>query len=219
MRLLIATRNPHKLDEIRAILAMPGLALLTLNDVPAMPEVEEDRDTLQGNAEKKATTAAQASGLWALADDSGLEVDALDGAPGVYSARYAGDHVSYADNNRKLLSELSGHTNRSASFRCVVTLSDPAGSCASVVGCCRGRIVEAPRGGVGFGYDPLFQPDGSTLTFAEMDPEAKNRVSHRFQALTRAREAWHDLFGATPERMPGASTSPAAPSRNRARPA
>jgi len=214
MKLLIATRNPHKLDEIRAILAMPGLTLLTLNDVPPMPEVEEDCNTLRGNAEKKAVTVALASGLWALADDSGLEVDALDGAPGVYSARYAGEHVSYEDNNRKLLSELSGCPHRAASFCCVVTLSDPAGSCASVEGQCHGRIVEAPRGGVGFGYDPVFEPNGSTLTFAEMDPAAKNRMSHRFQALKRARDIWRDLFSTMPACMPDAPIPPGAPEHN-----
>jgi XTP/dITP diphosphohydrolase len=202
MRLLIATRNPDKLGEIRAILQAPGLALVSAADIPGLPEVEETGRTLEENAALKARTLACRAGLWALADDSGLEVDVLGGAPGVRSARYAGPEADYRANNLKLLKALEGKSDRRARFRCVMALSDPAGRCACVEGACEGVIVEAPRGREGFGYDPLFQPDGHRLTFAEMPPEEKNRLSHRYRALQRAREAWGELLTAAPARWP-----------------
>lgn len=198
MDLLIATRNPHKLDEILAIVNAPGLRLLSMRDYPDLPEVEEDGATLEANACKKAATLARVTGHWALADDTGLEVEALDGAPGVYSARYAGENVDYAANNTKLLAALLGVANRRACFRSVIALSNPAGVCRTVEGRCQGHIVARPRGGNGFGYDPVFEPDGLSRTFAELSSVEKNQRSHRAQALQRAAEAWGRLLAGAP---------------------
>jgi XTP/dITP diphosphohydrolase len=194
MRLLIATRNRHKLDEIRAILSLPGLVLVGADDVPGLPDVEEDAPTFEGNALKKARTLQRASGMWTLADDSGLEVSALGGAPGVYSARYAGPAASYPANNAKLLAELDGVADRHAQFRCVLALCAPDAREWTVEGRCRGRIIHADRGTNGFGYDPLFVPDGFAQTFAELPAEVKNRISHRAQALAAAVVAWRELL-------------------------
>jgi len=194
MKLVIATRNIHKLDEIRGIFDFGGLEVASAFDFPEIPDVVEDRDTLEGNALKKAVEIAAATGLWAMADDSGLEVEALNGAPGVYSARYAGEHCSYADNNAKLLRVLAGKENRAARFRTVIALSDPEGHAQTVEGECAGVIIEELRGTNGFGYDPLFIPDGYTQTFAELDAGEKNRISHRARALHKAYEAWSELF-------------------------
>lgn len=194
--LVIATRNRHKLDEIRAIFAFKHLDISSALDVPHVPDVEETGTTFEENAMLKARALATATGQWALGDDSGLEVDALDGAPGVYSARFAGEPVNYAANNEKLLRLLDGATNRRARFRTVLALASPAGACHTVEGRCEGRIIAELRGGQGFGYDPLFIPDGETLTFAEMPPEQKNRISHRARALHAAHEAWEHFFRA-----------------------
>jgi XTP/dITP diphosphohydrolase len=190
MRLLLSTRNKHKVTEIRAIFTTSDLELIDLGAFPDAPEVVEDGDTFEANAVKKARALALWSGLWTLADDSGLEVDALGGVPGVYSARYAGEPVDYRRNNDKLLAELSGPTDRTARFRCVIALSAPDGRSQSVEGRCEGTITDAWRGDGGFGYDPLFLPDGYEQTFAEMSSELKNRISHRANALRRAEEAW-----------------------------
>jgi XTP/dITP diphosphohydrolase len=191
VRLLVATRNRNKLTEIRAIFRVPSLELVSVDKYPKAPEVVEDGKTFQANAVKKAAMLAKALGIRALADDSGLEVDALDGAPGVYSARYAGEPISYETNNRKLLQELNGITSRTARFRCVIALADPSGNtCETVEGRCEGHIADAPKGNNGFGYDPLFIPAGHEITFAEMEPDAKNRISHRASALNLAREKW-----------------------------
>ncbi len=194
--LIIATGNVHKLEEIRAILTVPGLELVGLDAVPDAPEVEEDRDTFEGNAIKKAATLAEFTGKWALADDSGLEVDALDGAPGVYSARYAGEPADYAANNAKLLSELTGVINRTARFRCVMALCSPEGETHTVEGRCEGYIAGGERGKSGFGYDPLFVPEDHNTTFAEMPPEVKNAISHRGRALATAAEQWSSILAA-----------------------
>ena len=188
--LLVATRNPHKLAEIRRIFALPGLTLVGAGEIPGLPDVEEDGDTFEANAIKKAVSLSRASGLWTLADDSGLEVDALGGAPGVYSSRYAGTHGDYAANNRKLLAALSCARRRSARFRCAVALATPDGRVETVEGRCEGRIVPAGRGTGGFGYDPLFVPRGGRLTFGEMSDAAKDRLSHRGRALEAARRRW-----------------------------
>ena len=194
MKLVIATRNAHKLEEIHAIFDFQGLEVLSAFDFPEIPDVVEDGDTLEANAEKKAVEIARATGCWSMADDSGLEVAELEGAPGVYSARYAGEHCSYADNNEKLLRELAGKNDRSARFRTVIALSDPQGNARTVEGECPGRIIEELRGTNGFGYDPLFVPDGYAQTFAELDSAEKNRISHRACALRNAHQAWGGLL-------------------------
>lgn len=198
MKLLVATRNHHKLAEIRAILALPGVSLLGADEVPGLPEVEEDAPTFEGNAIKKARALCDASGLWALADDSGLEVDALNREPGVYSARYAGKQGDTPANNAKLLRRMEGVHDRRARFRCALALAAPDGRTWTVDGRCEGRIVEAPRGNRGFGYDPLFVPDGHTRTFAELPNEEKNRLSHRGNALRRAAQEWVGLLSQEP---------------------
>jgi len=198
MKLLIATRNKHKLEEIRQIFVLPGLELLAADEVDGLPEnVVEDADTFEGNALKKARELCEASGLWALADDSGLEVIALDNAPGVSSAYYAGEPCSCPANNAKLLRELDGVTDRRAQFRCVIALRAPDGREWVVDGRCTGNIIEAPRGANGFGYDPLFVPDGYTQTFAELDSETKHALSHRGNALRRAEAEWGNLLRET----------------------
>jgi XTP/dITP diphosphohydrolase len=194
MKLVIATRNTHKLQEIRAIFDFQGLEVSSAFDFPEIPDVVEDRDTLEGNAAKKASETAKATKCWALADDSGLEVTALNGAPGVYSARYAGDECSYDANNEKLLAELQGKDDRSARFRTVLALSDPEGNIQAVEGVCPGQIIAERRGANGFGYDPLFIPDGYTETFAELDAAVKNQISHRARALQNAAVEWADLL-------------------------
>jgi XTP/dITP diphosphohydrolase len=190
MKLVIATRNAHKLQEIQDIFDFQNLEVMSAFDFPEIPDVVEDGETLEANAKKKAVEIARATGCWALADDSGLEVDALNGAPGVYSARYAGEQCSYAENNVKLLEALKGNSSRSARFRTVIALSDPAGSVETVSGECSGTIIEEPRGSGGFGYDPLFVPDGCAETFAELPASVKNRISHRADALHKACTAW-----------------------------
>ena len=202
MKLVIATRNKHKLEEIREIFHIPGLEVVSAFDFPHVPDVVEDGETFEANAVKKAVSLAGATGLWALADDSGLEVDALGGAPGVYSARYAGEPVSYPANNRKLLDELRNEQNRHARFRCVIALSSPDGKAKTVDGRCEGVIAYEERGKQGFGYDPLFIPEGFTKTFAEMDGESKNAISHRGRALQHAMEAWGEMLGKNPADWP-----------------
>lgn len=194
MKLVIATRNVHKLKEIRAIFDFKDLEVLSAFDFPDIPDVVEDGETLEVNALKKALEIARATGCWSMADDSGLEVSALDGAPGVYSARYAGEQCSYSDNNTKLLRELAGKEDRSSRFRTVIALCDPDGNVQTVEGACLGRIIEERRGTNGFGYDPLFVPDGYSETFAELDSSVKNTISHRARALQQARTKWADLL-------------------------
>lgn len=194
MKLILATRNTHKLEEIQAIFDFQGLDVQSAIDFPEIPDVVEDADTFSGNASKKAVEIAKATDSWSLADDSGLEVDALDGAPGVYSARYAGEPCSYDKNNEKLLNELSGVKNRSARFRTVIALSDPEGHVKTVEGICPGKIIDELRGTHGFGYDPLFVPEGYEQTFAELAATIKNKISHRARALHAAHDAWGKLL-------------------------
>lgn len=190
MKLLISSRNEHKIREIRAILGRPGLVLLSVDDVPGLPDVDEDGDTFAANALKKARELCRASGLWTIADDSGLEVDALGGAPGVHSARYAGVHGDDGANNAKLLGELEGAADRSAQFHSAIALVAPDGREWVAEGICRGRMIHEPRGTGGFGYDPLFVPDGFDQTFAELGSDVKNRISHRARALAEARRTF-----------------------------
>lgn len=193
MKLLIATRNKHKLDEFRKLFGA-HVEIASALDFPHLPDVEEDGDTFEANAVKKAATLARATGLWALADDSGLAVDALDGQPGVFSARYAGEPTDYHANNRKLLKELAGVADRRARFVCVMALSDPKGRAKTVRGTCEGRIIHETRGAHGFGYDPLFVPDGFEQTFAELGDEIKNSISHRANALKEALRQWEPFL-------------------------
>ena len=205
MKILIASRNAHKIREIRDIFRLPGVEWISAAEWGDLPDVEEDGDTFEANAIQKARELALATGLWALADDSGLEVAALGGAPGVLSARYAGEPCDYARNNIKLLRELSGQTDRAARFRCVVALCDPAGRTEMVTGQCPGRIIDAPRGTGGFGYDPVFVPDGYEATFAEMTNEQKNGLSHRGRALAQAKGKWAPLLATAPSCFAGVS--------------
>jgi XTP/dITP diphosphohydrolase len=182
--IVLATANPDKAREIREALAGHDVELLPRpGDVP---DVDETGETLLDNARLKAVALAEATGRPALADDTGLEVDALGGAPGVYSARYAGDDATYADNCRKLLGALSGvhGPDRGARFATVVVLRYPDGRELDALGEVRGTITEGPRGENGFGYDPVFAPDeGDGRTFAEMSPDEKHAISHRGRAL------------------------------------
>ena len=187
--LVLATNNQGKLEEIRQLLAGLPLKILTLQDYPALVMPEEDRFTFCGNALKKAEAVARFSGEMALADDSGLEVDALGGRPGVWSARYAGEDGNWEANNHKLLEELKGVPSgeRGAAFKCAVALVLPGKGPELLEEGCRGRIAEKPCGSGGFGYDPLFIYEPAGLTFAEMPGEEKTKVSHRGKALRRTR--------------------------------
>lgn len=188
-RLLLATRNQHKKSEMQAILSDLSVQILTLDDVPGLPEVEEDGSSFAENAAKKARQTAALSGITCLADDSGLSVDALEGKPGVYSARFAGPDANDARNNEKLLAMMEAvpDEKRTAAFVCAIAVADPIGNIAVVEGSCPGRIIREKLGSGGFGYDPLFIPEGCTATFAELDAEEKNRISHRGRALALAR--------------------------------
>lgn len=189
LKLLLATRNKGKVAEIRAILEGLPLVVESATDHPELPDVEENGISLEENALKKARETFLASGVTAISDDTGLEVFSLDLRPGVLSARYAGENVTYADNNRKLLSELAGFApdRRTARFRCVAAIVGE-GIEAITTGICHGRIVDAPRGKGGFGYDPLFVPDGYDRTFAELPVEIKNVISHRAKAFREMRK-------------------------------
>ncbi len=188
--LLLATSNPHKLEEFRAIFADLPLRLFSLNDIQLDIEVEETGITFAENAELKARAYAQASGMLTLADDSGLEIDALGGAPGVQSARYLGRETSYEERFRSILQQLKGlpMEQRTARFRCAIALAEPSGITRLVEGVIEGVIADSPRGKNGFGYDPIFYLPELGKTFAELAPEHKNRISHRARAAQAARE-------------------------------
>lgn len=197
-KLLIATHNLHKIEEFRALMADLPVRLTSLAEEGIALDVDETGTTLEENAILKARAYADASGLWAWADDSGLEVDALDGRPGVRSARYAGEAATHADNNAKLLRELSGvpQTERTARFRCVIALaSSNAGRAVQTVnGALEGAIAVEPRGAHGFGYDPLFLLPARGVTLAELPPEEKNRISHRAVASAAAKRLVVELL-------------------------
>jgi XTP/dITP diphosphohydrolase len=195
---VLATRNLHKVAEMSALLSGLPLDILSCRDLPGVPDVVEDARTLEGNAIKKAVPVCAATGHAALADDTGLEVEFLGGAPGVLSARYAGASASYEDNNRKLLAALDGvpPPRRRAVFRCVVALAAPGLDVRTVEGRTEGRILERPRGEGGFGYDPVFLPADHERTYAEMPVDEKNLVSHRGKAIRAARVLIVELLGA-----------------------
>jgi XTP/dITP diphosphohydrolase len=190
MRLVLATANRDKVAEIAVILG-DGIELSPRPD--SVPDVVEDADTLEGNARLKAVAIVEATGEPAVADDTGLEVDALDGAPGVHSARFAGDGATYADNVAKMLEDLAGHpdpSERTARFRTVALVRFPDGREVMAEGVVEGTMATEARGDAGFGYDPLFLPtEGDGRTFAEMTPDEKHAVSHRGRAFRALRDA------------------------------
>jgi XTP/dITP diphosphohydrolase len=197
MDIVLATRNKKKVEEIRRITAGLPINVLSLDDFPQCPETVEDRDTFEGNAIKKALDVAHCTGKPALADDSGLAVDALGGAPGVYSARYDPDATSGNDpkNYRKLLNDLKNipSEERTAQFVCCLALAYPDGRTRIFFGYSRGRIGHEPRGAKGFGYDPIFLPEGFDRTFAEMTAEEKDSLSHRGKAIEKLTEFLHSF--------------------------
>jgi len=191
MEIVLATANQDKRQELVALLADVNVTIRTLDEFPGMPPIVEDGETCRANAEKKARVVAHHTGKLALADDTGLEVDALDGRPGVYAARYAGEQATYADNCRKMLKELAGVpiSRRTARFVTVAAIADPSGSAVeSVEGVLKGVIAESPRGTLGFGYDPIFVVPELGKTLAELPREQKNQISHRGIALAKAKE-------------------------------
>lgn len=185
--LVIATRNPGKTSEIKELLKGYPVTIRNLDDFGPIPEVEEDGNTFDENAYKKASFAARVLGLPALADDSGLVVEALDGDPGVHSARYAGNSASDAQRCQKLLAEMKDKTNRRAAFECVISIAAPTGTALTYEARCEGLITEKPAGENGFGYDPVFYYLPLKKTFAEMAREEKGRVSHRGKALAEVK--------------------------------
>jgi XTP/dITP diphosphohydrolase len=204
MKLVLATRNRYKVEEMMAILGdLKGWQLLSLDEFPQAPEVEESGETLEENASLKVQQAVAATGLISLAEDTGLVIDALGGRPGVCSARFAGEQARYEENVAKVL-ELMAEVppgSRTARFRSVVAIMGTAGGSGDwpkgrpqfFEGICPGMITAERRGSGGFGYDPIFVPDGYHQTFAQMDGEQKNRISHRAKALAGARECLIEL--------------------------
>lgn len=192
--LLLATSNLHKLAEYRAIFSDMPLRLFSLSDIHLAVDVEETGKTFAENAELKARTYAQLSQMLTLADDSGLEIDALGGAPGVHSARYLGRETSYQERFRVILKQLQGLPldQRSARFRCVIALAESTGNIRMVEGIVEGVIAESPRGTYGFGYDPIFLLPELGKTFAELEPVDKNRISHRARAAQSAGKLLED---------------------------
>jgi XTP/dITP diphosphohydrolase len=192
--LVIATRNPNKTAEIRDLLADYPIQIKNLDDFGPIPTVEEDGDTFDDNAYKKSSFAAKVLGIPALADDSGLVVEALDGAPGVFSARYAGESATDEQRCRKLLAEMNGKTNRKAAFECVISIAAPSGPALTYEARCEGLIAENPAGQNGFGYDPIFYYPPLNKTFAQLTREEKSRVSHRGKALRELRSEFDKVL-------------------------
>ena len=182
-KLVVATNNAHKLEEIAAILG-DEMELFSLKDINCHADIPETADTLEGNARQKAMYIYENYGMDCFADDTGLEVDALNGAPGVFSARYAGDGHDSEANMQKLLKELKGNENRKAQFRTAICLI-MEGKEYLFEGIVKGEIIEEKRGGAGFGYDPIFVPEGYEQTFAELGNDIKNTISHRARAVEK----------------------------------
>jgi XTP/dITP diphosphohydrolase len=195
-RLLLATLNPGKQEELRALLEASGLTLVAPQELGLELDVPEPADDYDTNARLKALAFASASGLWSLADDTGLEVDALDGAPGTRSRRLAGPNATDADRRRALLEALAGRQRPwTARFRCAMVLAGPRGSVHLSHGECEGEVVPEARGEHGFGYDPIFLVAGTSRTMAELEPAEKNRISHRARALEALRPALRRSLG------------------------
>ena len=183
MKLVFATNNPHKLNEVKDLLPQ-SVEILTLKDIGCDEDIEETADTLEGNAKIKSDHVRNEYGFDCFADDTGLEVEALNGEPGVYSARYAGEQATFDDNVQKMLQAMSGMKNRKARFRTVISLYID-GEQLFFEGICDGFIEESVSGTKGFGYDPIFRPKGSDKTFAEMDRAVKGLISHRGLAVDK----------------------------------
>lgn len=197
MRIILSTRNPGKLAEMRSLLADLPIELISAAEIPGAPEADEPFDTLEENAIQKATLLFEHTGLPGIADDTGLEVDALGGQPGVRSARYAGSDANDMANRQRLLAEMEGVKDRQARFRTVAVYCDQSGV-YRFDGVCPGRIGSEERGSGGFGYDPLFIPDGEVRTFAEMAHDEKNRISHRGRALRQLADFLRDRLNTSP---------------------
>ena len=200
--LVIATRNPGKTAEIKALLKDFPIEIKNLDDFGPIPEVLEDGDTFDENAYKKSSFTARILGLPALSDDSGLCVEALDGRPGIYSARYAGEHATDEENCAKLLSDLKGQKNRNAAFECVISLAVPTGVALTYEARCEGVILESPAGENGFGYDPVFFYPSFNKTFAQITREEKSRVSHRGKALYELSQEFDKVIKWINQQMP-----------------
>lgn len=200
--LVIATRNKGKTQEIKDLLKDFPVDIKNLDDFGPIPHLEEDGDTFDENAYKKASFAARILGLPALADDSGLIVEALDGAPGIHSARYAGENATDKQRYLKLLDEMKGKSNRKAAFECVISIAVPTGAALTYEARCEGLIAEEPFGSNGFGYDPVFFFPPYDKTFAQITPEEKNRVSHRGKALAELKSELDKVLVWIRQQMP-----------------
>lgn len=200
--LVLATRNKGKTAEIRALLKSHPVEIRNLDDFGPIPAIVEDGDTFEANAYKKASLTARYLGFAALSDDSGLVVDALNGAPGVHSARYAGENATDSQRCKKLLNELGNNTNRRAHFACVISIAVPTGPALTYEAKCDGEITRAPRGDKGFGYDPVFLCPELGKTFAQMSMEEKGRYSHRGKALKELGAEMNDVIQWIHRHMP-----------------
>ena len=201
--LVIATRNKGKTKEIKDLLKDYPVDIKNLDDFGPIPQIEEDGDTFDENAYIKASFAARILGLPALADDSGLIVEALDGAPGIHSARYAGENASDKEKYLKLLHEMKGKTNRRAAFECVISVAIPTGAALTYEARCEGIIAEEPAGSNGFGYDPVFFYPPFHKTFAQISRSEKNRISHRGKALAELKSEFDKVLVWIRQHMPG----------------
>lgn len=193
MKIVLASNNKHKLEEMRAILG-EKIEIVSLSDINCHDEISEEQDTIEGNALQKARYIHDKFNVDCFADDTGLEVECLNGEPGVYSARYAGEHPTFDDNISKLLANMEGKTNRNAKFRTAIALILD-GKEYIFEGEVRGSITKEYRGHNGFGYDPVFLPDGFSKTFAELDAETKNKISHRGNAAKKLAEFLNKQYG------------------------
>jgi len=202
VNLVIATRNKGKTSEIKSLLSGFPVIIRNLDDFGPIPEVKEDGETFDENAYKKASFAAKILGFPALADDSGLVVEALDGAPGVHSARYAGENVTDEERCLKILSEMNGKSNRKAAFECVISIAVPGGAALTYEARCEGLIAENLRGSNGFGYDPIFFYPPLKKTFAELTQEEKNRISHRGKAFKELKDEFDKILIWIRQQMP-----------------
>lgn len=193
MKIFLATGNKHKIEEIKKIFSKEDIEILSINDGIEIPEVIEDGKTFEENSKKKALEISKFTNMITIADDSGICVEALGGAPGVYSARYSGENATDESNNEKLIENLKGIENRNAKFVCVITLAKPTGETYSYTGEIHGEIIDEPRGKYGFGYDPYFYVKEYGKTTAEME-DFKNKISHRAKALAKLKENLDDIL-------------------------